>query len=93
MRQQERISSPYPPAYVSKSELRRQLSLSNGIIDRMVSKNLLPAPLDFDGNQRWQWSEVEAYVANNNKIHDHATENEIDDIIAGIDNVSSENNS
>ncbi len=87
MKKTEWISSPYPPAYISKSELRRQLSLSNGVIDRMMLKGLLPSPMDFDGNQRWQWSEVEAYIAKNNKIHDHDTDDEIDDIMAGINDI------
>ncbi|MGH1350222.1 MAG: helix-turn-helix transcriptional regulator [Methyloligellaceae bacterium] len=84
-----RLSLSNLPAYISKRELKRQLSLSDGVIDRMVSKGLLPASLDFDGNQRWQWSEVEAYIAKNNKIYDHDSDNETDDIMAGINSVES----
>ena len=57
----------------------------------MISKGLLPKPLDFDGNLRWKWSEVEDFITKNNNIGEYSDCNEPDEIMTGIENVTSKN--
>lgn len=78
----------YPPSYITRAELRHQLSLSDSVINRMIDKGLLPKPYDFDGNERWRWSLVENAIVQNNKIDLNEDGYEYDGVMAGIDNVS-----
>lgn len=79
-----------PPAYLSRSELRHQLSLSDRVINRMMDKNLLPKPYDFDGNERWRWVEVELAIlaSKDNMLED----DEADELMMGIQHVSQKAN-
>ena len=80
----------HPPAYLSRSELRHQLSLSDPVIDRMIKKGLLPPPDDLDGNDRWRWEDVDAFIVSRRagELDLPDASDEDDEVLKGIRNVT-----
>ena len=53
-----------PPAYVSRIELARELSISESSVEEMVRQGVLPNPTkQSSGGPRWSWRAVEVALA------------------------------
>lgn len=61
------IERPYPPDYVSAETLAYRLDLSRSTIDAYVRAGLLPKPEVIGNVQRWEFSEVRAFIKSRNQ--------------------------
>ena len=53
-----------PPAYVSRTELASELSISENSVDEMVRRGVLPSPAyQFSAEPRWSWRAVARALA------------------------------
>ena len=60
----------FAPDYVSAETLAYRLDCSRSTVDDYVRRGLLPRPRIIGNLQRWRWSEIEAWIANQGAIHE-----------------------
>lgn len=60
---------PRWPDYCKKETLAKRLDLAAGMVDQLVKRGLLPAPIIVDGAHIWRWSDVDDHL---NGIRSHA---------------------
>lgn len=64
------VGRAFPPDYVSAQTLAYRLDCSRSTVDDYVRRGLLPTPRIIGNLQRWRWSEIEAWIANQGAVHD-----------------------
>ena len=64
------VERAFPPDYVSAETLAYRLDCSRSTVDDYVRRGLLPTPRIIGNLQRWRWSEIEAWIANQGAVHD-----------------------
>jgi predicted DNA-binding transcriptional regulator AlpA len=62
-----RAARPYAPDYVSAETLAYRLDCSRATIDNYVRLGLLPRPVMVGNLQRWDFAEVKAFIAAQNR--------------------------
>jgi predicted DNA-binding transcriptional regulator AlpA len=82
----ETMAEYWPPSYLSKSTLARELDCAESTVDELVKRGVLPRPFRLsNGCVRWRWADVEAAIAS---LKDGAAGNEPDPFLAGVRNVT-----
>lgn len=56
------VERAFPPDYVSAETLAYRLDCSRSTVDDYVRRGLLPTPRIIGNLQRWRWSEIEAWI-------------------------------
>lgn len=64
------VERAFAPDYVSAETLAYRLDCSRSTVDDYVRRGLLPTPRIIGNLQRWRWSEIEAWIANQGAVHD-----------------------
>lgn len=64
------VERAFPPDYVSAETLAYRLDCSRSTVDDYVRRGLLPTPRIIGNLQRWRWSEIEAWIANQGAARD-----------------------
>ena len=64
------VQRSFAPDYVSAETLAYRLDCSRSTVDDYVRRGLLPRPRIIGNLQRWRWSEIEAWIANQGAARD-----------------------
>lgn len=64
------VERAFAPDYVSAETLAYRLDCSRSTVDDYVRRGLLPIPRIVGNLQRWRWSEIEAWIANQGAARD-----------------------
>lgn len=56
------------PDYCKKETLAKRLDIAIGMVDQMVKRGLLPAPIVVDNAHLWRWEDVDAYLTNSKSL-------------------------
>lgn len=51
------------PDYCKRETLAKRLNLAVGAIDQLVSRGLLPPPVDVGGAKLWRWADVDSFLS------------------------------
>jgi len=62
------VGRPYPPDFVSAETLAYRLDCSRSTIDAYVRAGLLPKPEIIGNLQRWDFSQVRAFIKASNSV-------------------------
>jgi predicted DNA-binding transcriptional regulator AlpA len=82
----EKMAEYWPPSYLSKSTLARELDCAESTVDELVKRGVLPKPFRLsNGCVRWRWADVDTAIAS---LKDTAAGSEPDPFLAGVRNVT-----